>query len=107
MVPDLTRCCASQPYYLCGEGAAVFHWSVNTTGAQLYPLPSLCRRPRAGKFICGPAINTSSREPRQQLVPRRRSCSLVDVEHRGDLWTLQLDAQCMDDVAPKQDFLSL
>src|SRR3984893_7651325 len=48
-----------------------------------------------------------TREPRQQLVPRRRSRRLVDVEHRGDLWTLQLDAQCMDDVAPKQDFLSL
>src|SRR6266850_4447843 len=64
MVPDLTCCCALQPYYLCGEGAAVFHWSVNTTGAQLYPLPSLCRRPRAGKFICGPAINTSSRASR-------------------------------------------
>src|SRR6266446_5051951 len=61
MVPDLTCCCAPQPYYLCGEGAAVFHWSVKTTGAQLYSLPSLRRRPRAGKFICGPAINTSSR----------------------------------------------
>ena len=48
-----------------------------------------------------------TREPRQQLVPRRRSRSLVDVEHRGDLWTLQLDAQCMDDVAPKQEFVSL
>src|SRR6266850_4296379 len=48
-----------------------------------------------------------TREPRQQLLPRRRSRSLVDVEHRGDLWTLQLDAQCMDDVAPKQDLLSL
>src|SRR6267378_6173569 len=48
-----------------------------------------------------------TRKPRQQLVPRRRSRSLLDVEHRGDLWTLQLDAQCMDDVAPKQDFLPL
>ena len=48
-----------------------------------------------------------TREPRQQLVPRRRSGSLVDVEHRGDLGMLQLDAQCMDDVAPKQDSLSL
>src|SRR6185295_13457319 len=35
--------------------------SVNTTGYQLYPLPSVRRRPMAGKFICGPAINTSSR----------------------------------------------
>src|SRR5580704_6569808 len=48
-----------------------------------------------------------ARELEQQLMPRRRSRSLVDVEHRGDLGMLQLDAQCMDDVAPKQDSLSL
>jgi len=48
-----------------------------------------------------------TREPRQQLVSRRRSRSLVDVEHCGDLRTLQLDVQCMDDVAPKQGFSSL
>src|SRR6202008_3711203 len=48
-----------------------------------------------------------TREPRQQFVPRRRSRSLVDVEHRRDLWMLQLDVQRMDDVAPKQDLLSL
>src|SRR5258705_10118202 len=46
-------------------------------------------------------------EPRQQLIPCRRSRSLVDVENRGDLRMLQLDALCMDDVAPKEDFLSL
>src|ERR1700680_1295793 len=51
--------------------------------------------------------NILARELRQQLLPRRRSRSLVDVENRGDLGMLQLDAQCMDDVAPKQDFLSL
>jgi hypothetical protein len=51
--------------------------------------------------------NILAREPRQQLMPRRRSRSLVDVENRGDLGMLQLDALCMDDVAPKQDFLSL
>src|SRR6202521_3190046 len=51
--------------------------------------------------------NILSREFRQQLIPRRRSRSLVDVEDRGDLGMLQLDALCMDDVAPKQDFLSL
>ena len=39
-----------------------FHWSVNTTGAQLYPLPSLRKRPRGGKNDeCGTAIKTSSR----------------------------------------------
>src|SRR6202022_3902079 len=43
---------------------------------------------------------------RQQLKPRRCSRSLVDVENRGDLGMRQLDPQCMDDVAPKQDFLS-
>src|SRR6202790_3019459 len=51
--------------------------------------------------------NTLARELRQQLLPRRRSRSLVDVENRGDLGMLQLDALCMDDVAPKQDSLSL
>jgi hypothetical protein len=39
-----------------------FHWSVNTTGTQLYPLPSLRKRPRGGKNDeCGTAIKTSSR----------------------------------------------
>src|SRR5260370_39962960 len=51
--------------------------------------------------------NILSREPSQQLIPRRRSRSLVDVENRGDLGMRQLDSLCMDDVAPKQDFLSL
>src|SRR6185295_8509541 len=51
--------------------------------------------------------NTLAREPAQQLTPRRRSRSRVDVENRGDLGMLQLDALCMDDVAPKQDPLSL
>src|SRR6267154_5670402 len=51
--------------------------------------------------------NILARELRQQLIPRRRSRSLVDVENRGDLGMLQLDALCMDDIAPKQDLLSL
>src|SRR5882672_9635261 len=51
--------------------------------------------------------NILARELRQQLMPRRRSRSWVDVENRGDLRMLQLDLQCMDDVAPKQDLLSL
>src|SRR5713226_6768100 len=51
--------------------------------------------------------NILARELRQQLIPRRRSRSLVDVENRGDLGVLQFDSLCMDDVAPKQNFLSL
>src|SRR5258708_32017926 len=51
--------------------------------------------------------NILARELRQQLTPRGRSRSLVDVENRGDLGMLQLDSLCMDDVAPKQNFLSL
>src|SRR5258708_10465823 len=51
--------------------------------------------------------NILSREPSQQLVPLRRSRSLVDVENRGDLGMLQLDALRMDYIAPEQDFLSL
>src|SRR6266852_158413 len=50
--------------------------------------------------------NILARELRQQLTPRRRSRSRVDVENRGDLGMLQLDAHRMDDVAPKQYFLS-
>src|SRR5260370_956016 len=50
--------------------------------------------------------NILARELRQQLIPRRCSRSLVDVENRGDLGMLQLDSLCMDDVAPKQDFSS-
>ena len=51
--------------------------------------------------------NILSREFSQQLISRRRSRSLVDVEDRRNLGMRQLDALCMDDVAPKQDFLSL
>src|SRR5216684_8770031 len=51
--------------------------------------------------------NILARELRQQLIPRRRSRSLVDVKYRGDLGMRQLDALCMDDIATKQDFLSL
>src|SRR6202158_5972281 len=51
--------------------------------------------------------NILAREPRQQLMSRRRSRSLVDVKYRGYLGMRQLDAQCMDDVTPKQDFLPL
>jgi len=51
--------------------------------------------------------NILSREFSQQLISRRRSRSLVDVEDRCNLGMRQLDALCMDDVAPKQDFLSL
>ena len=45
--------------------------------------------------------NMLARELRQQLMPRRRSGSLVDVENRCDLGMLNLDAQCVDDVAPE------
>src|SRR5439155_25858919 len=46
-------------------------------------------------------------EAGQQLMPRRRSRNRVDIEDNRDLGMLQLDALCMDDVAPKQDPLSL
>src|SRR3989442_7629267 len=39
----------------------------------------------------------------QQLIPRRCSRSRVDVEDHRDLAMLQLDALCIDGVAPKQD----
>ena len=51
--------------------------------------------------------NILSREPGQQLIPRCRSRILVDVENRGYLGMLELNPLCMDDVAPKQDLLSL
>src|SRR6266446_2629695 len=43
--------------------------------------------------------NILARELREQLKARRGSGILVDVENRGDLGVLQLDALCMDDVA--------
>ena len=46
-------------------------------------------------------------ELEQQLMPRRRSRSLVDVKDRCNFGMPQLDNLRMDDVAPKQDFLSL
>ena len=51
--------------------------------------------------------NILSREFRQQLISRRRSRSPADIEDHRNLGMQQLDALCMDDVAPKQDFLSL
>src|SRR5712664_4100144 len=72
------------------------------------PTRLLAQATQGGKIHMRPRDqNIPARELRQQLMPRRCSRSLVDVENRGDLGMLQLDAQCMDDVAPKQDFLSL
>ena len=51
--------------------------------------------------------NIPAREPGKQLIPCRRSRSRVDVENHRDLGMLELDALCMEDVAPKQDLLSL
>src|SRR6266404_7190672 len=51
--------------------------------------------------------NIPARELRQQLIPGRRSRGRVDVEGHRDLGMLQLDALCVEDIAPKQDFLSL
>src|SRR5258708_17865940 len=51
--------------------------------------------------------NTLARELGQQLIPCRCSRSRVDIEDHRDLGMLQLDALCMDAVAPKQDLLSL
>src|SRR5580704_6538570 len=60
--PNLTRRLAPQHYYFCGEGAFSSHRSVNTTDTQLYPLPSLRKRPRGGNTDeCGSAMITSSR----------------------------------------------
>jgi len=53
--PSLTYRLAPQHNYFSS------HRSVNTTGTQLFPLPSLRKRPSAGDGVCGPAINTSSR----------------------------------------------
>src|SRR6267378_6672136 len=72
------------------------------------PTRLLAQATKGGKIHMRPRDqNILARELSQQLMPRRRSSSLVDVENRGDIGIPQLDAQCMDDVAPKQDFLSL
>src|SRR5438445_9716657 len=51
--------------------------------------------------------NILAREPGKQLIPCRCSCSRVDVENHCDLGMLELDTLCMEDVAPKEDLLSL
>src|SRR6202051_615038 len=51
--------------------------------------------------------NIPARELRQQLIPRRRSRCLVYVEDHRDLGMRELDALRMDNVAPKEDSLSL
>ena len=51
--------------------------------------------------------NIFSREFSQQLISRRGSRSLADIEGHRNLGVRQLDTLCMDDVAPKQDPLSL
>src|ERR1700693_5221711 len=72
------------------------------------PTPLLAQATQGGKIhVRSRDHDILAREPRQQLLPRRHSRSLVDVENRGDLGMLQLDSLCMDDVAPKQNFLSL
>src|SRR6266403_292594 len=72
------------------------------------PTPFLAQATQGRKIHMRPRDqDILARELRQQLVPRGRSRSLVDVENRSDLGMLQLDAQRMDNVSPKQDFLSL
>src|SRR3989442_8706250 len=51
--------------------------------------------------------NILAREPGKQLIPCRCSRSRVDVENYCDLGMLELDTLCMEDVAPKEDLLSL
>src|SRR5216684_1979140 len=43
--------------------------------------------------------NILARQLRQQLAPRGRRRSRIDVEYHRDLGVLQLDALCMDGVA--------
>src|ERR1700693_4235260 len=50
--------------------------------------------------------NILSREFSQQLISRRRRRSLGDIEDHRNLGMRQLDALCMDDAPPKQNFLS-
>src|SRR5467141_1318766 len=71
------------------------------------PTRLLAQATKGGKIHMRPRDqNILARELRQQLMPRRRSSGLVDVENRGDLGMLQLDTLCVDGVAPKQDLLS-
>src|SRR5712664_751106 len=72
------------------------------------PAPVLAQATQGRKWHMRPRDpNILARELRQQLKPRCCSRILVDVENRGDLGMLQLDALCMDGIAPKQDSLSL
>jgi hypothetical protein len=51
--------------------------------------------------------NILARELIEQLIPCRCSRSRVDVEDHRDLRVRQLDALCMDGVAPETYLLSL
>src|SRR5258708_34014937 len=79
-----------------------YHWRP----AIATPLPA--QAPQGRKIHMRPRDhNIFAREPRQQLIPRRRSRSLVDAENRGDLGRRKRAARCMTDVAQNQDFLSV
>src|SRR5258708_20917570 len=73
------------------------------------PTPLLAQAPQGRKYrrMRTRDQNIPARELRQQLIACRRSRGRVDVEGHRDLGALQLDALCMDGVAPKQDLLSL
>src|SRR5882762_7904078 len=72
-------------------------------------IPLLAQAPQGRKYrrMRTRDQNIPACEPSQQSIPGRRSRSRVDVEGHRDLGMLQLDVLCMDDIAPKQDFLSL
>jgi hypothetical protein len=58
------------------------------------PTPVLAQATHGRKIHMRPRDqNILVRELRKQVIPRRRSRSLVDVENRGDLGMLQLDAR--------------
>src|SRR5258708_21587464 len=59
--PRLIHRLSLQHYYFCGEGAFSSPSSLNTTRTQLYPLPSLCKRPSGGnKDVCDVLIKAFS-----------------------------------------------
>ena len=62
----------------------------------------------AGKWHVGSRDHDAfARKRRQQLIPRRGSCGVVDVKDHGNIGMTQLDKLLMDGVAPKQDLLSV
>jgi hypothetical protein len=79
-----------------------YHWRPDVA------IPLLAQAAQARKWHVWPGDHDAlARKRWQQLIPCRRSRSMVDVKDHCNFGMPQLDNLYMDGVAPKQDFLSI